>query len=73
VGDAYPDAHELDGIAEIHFPTERDLRERFYDSEAGRRAIREDVAGFIDRTRGWPMRATETIVRSPPSAAAWGP
>jgi uncharacterized protein (TIGR02118 family) len=40
---------ELDGIAELHFPSVEALRERMFDSPAGERAIRDDIARFI----GW--------------------
>ncbi|MGE3073045.1 MAG: EthD domain-containing protein [Dehalococcoidia bacterium] len=40
------EAPEWDGVAILHFQTARDLRERFYDSNEGRRAIAADVAKF---------------------------
>ncbi|HLK11002.1 MAG TPA: EthD family reductase [Candidatus Binatia bacterium] len=40
---------ELDGIAEIHFPSPEALRDGMFDSSAGERAVREDIARFI----GW--------------------
>ena len=36
-----------DGIAEIHFPTARDMRERFIDSPEGGKIISADVARFV--------------------------
>jgi uncharacterized protein (TIGR02118 family) len=44
-----PGGATIDGIAELRFRTRRDLEERFYDSDAGRLAIRADVAQFIGR------------------------
>jgi uncharacterized protein (TIGR02118 family) len=58
------DAPEVDGIAQLYFRTPHDLHERFYDSEAGRRLVGEDVARFIDRPRGWRITAQETWLRS---------
>lgn len=40
-----------DGFAFCKFPSERDLRERFFDSKAGRQVILDDVAKFADRER----------------------
>lgn len=39
----------VDGIAELHFPSVRDLSDRFYDSDEGVRAIATDVARFTGR------------------------
>ena len=36
-------------IAELHFATPRDLAERFYDSDDGRRAIAADISSFAGR------------------------
>jgi uncharacterized protein (TIGR02118 family) len=45
-----PNGQPVDGIAELHFASERDRRERMFDSPAGERAIREDIARFIGHT-----------------------
>jgi uncharacterized protein (TIGR02118 family) len=42
-----PGGGQIDGIAELHFRTRADFEERFYDSDEGRAAIREDVQRFI--------------------------
>ncbi len=60
-----PEAPEVDGIAQLYFRTAHDLHERFYDSEAGRRLVGDDVARFIDRPQGWRITAQETWLRSP--------
>lgn len=57
-------APEIDGIAQLYFRTALDMRERFYDSEEGRRIVGEDVARFIDRDKGWGIIAQETWLRS---------
>jgi uncharacterized protein (TIGR02118 family) len=44
-----PGGATIDGIAELRCRTRSDLEERWYDSEAGRLAIRADVAQFIGR------------------------
>lgn len=61
-----PDAPELDGVAELHFRTIDDLRDRMYDSEDGKARIRADVKTFIDVPAGWRMMATERILVTPP-------
>jgi hypothetical protein len=53
----------LDGLALLHFASADDLRERFYDSEAGRDAIRADTARFLDVPRCTAQRMVETWVR----------
>jgi hypothetical protein len=40
---------DIDGIAELRFRTRTDFETRFYDSDAGKAAIREDVQRFIAR------------------------
>lgn len=44
---------DLDGIAELGFASETDLRERMYASEGGRRLIEEDIRRFIGSTHAW--------------------
>jgi hypothetical protein len=39
----------IDGIAELRFRSRDDFEQRFYDSDAGRDIIRDDVARFIAR------------------------
>jgi uncharacterized protein (TIGR02118 family) len=58
------DAPDVDGIAELHFRSVSDLRDRFYDSDEGRARIREDVTHFLDRSAGWRIVAEETWLRS---------
>jgi uncharacterized protein (TIGR02118 family) len=41
------DAPAFDGIAELHFPTAADLRERSIDSPEGQAIISADVARFV--------------------------
>jgi hypothetical protein len=53
----------LDGLALLHFASAGDLRERFYDSEAGRDAIRADTARFLEVPRCTAQRMVETWVR----------
>jgi uncharacterized protein (TIGR02118 family) len=42
-----PGAPACDGISELHFPTARDMRERFIDSPQGGRHIADDVSRFV--------------------------
>lgn len=54
-------APACDGISELHFPTARDMRERFIDSPQGARRIADDVSSFV----GTSLRldASEYILR----------
>ena len=47
-----PGSPDWDGIAELHFVRTEDFTERMYDSDEGRRIVREDVTRFIDPSRG---------------------
>jgi uncharacterized protein (TIGR02118 family) len=60
-GPLTPGAPACDGISELHFPTARDMRERFIDSPEGARRIADDVSSFV----GTSMRldASEYILR----------
>ncbi len=40
---------DWDGIAELHFASEHDLKERMFDSAAGEAIIRDDMARFIGK------------------------
>jgi uncharacterized protein (TIGR02118 family) len=40
-------APAFDGFSELHFPTARDMRERFIDSREGGKRIADDVARFV--------------------------
>jgi uncharacterized protein (TIGR02118 family) len=44
-----PGGRDVDGIAELHFATRDDFEHRFFDSEAGRQVIMDDVARFMAR------------------------
>lgn len=52
-----PSGELVDGIAELHFLSERDRTDRMFDSLEGERVIREDIARFIGRTGAY--RVTE--------------
>jgi uncharacterized protein (TIGR02118 family) len=49
------DGPEWDGIAELHFASREALRTGFFDSPAGERAIRDDMARFIGATHGYDV------------------
>jgi uncharacterized protein (TIGR02118 family) len=44
-----PGGRDIDGIAELHFATRDDFEHRFFDSDAGRQVIMDDVARFMAR------------------------
>lgn len=48
----------VDGVAELEFATRADFATRYYDSDSGKRVIRDDVARFIDLT----VRRRTTLV-----------
>jgi uncharacterized protein (TIGR02118 family) len=66
------DAPEVDGVAEMHFRSAADLRERFYDSDEGRAIIAADVELFLDRGRGWRILAEEHWVLTPSTRSSPG-
>jgi uncharacterized protein (TIGR02118 family) len=47
-----PGGRDVDGIAELHFETRADFDEKFFDSDAGRKVIMDDVARFMGRPTG---------------------
>lgn len=59
-----PDAPEVDGIAEMRFRSPAEMRDRFYDSEEGKRIVAEDVARFLDRGAGWRILSQDTWLRA---------
>jgi uncharacterized protein (TIGR02118 family) len=59
-----PESPDVDGIAQLTFRTVTDLRDRFYDSDAGKQVVADDVAKFLDRGAGWRILARETWLRS---------
>ena len=54
-----PDSN-IDGIAELRFRTRADFETRFYDSDAGKAVIREDVQRFIARPSNLAALMQET-------------
>lgn len=58
-----PGGATIDGIAELAFADLADYEHRYYDSEAGMQAIREDVARFIE-----PVPVRLTTLMEPPRA-----
>jgi uncharacterized protein (TIGR02118 family) len=54
-----PGGRDVDGIAELHFATRADFEDRFFDSDAGRRVIMDDVARFMGRPTGGSGLMTE--------------
>jgi uncharacterized protein (TIGR02118 family) len=59
-----PGGGQVDGIAELHFRTREDFEERFYDSDAGRAAIRDDVQRFIEPHGAEAALMTELPLRT---------
>lgn len=59
-----PDAPDVDGMAQLHFRSLDDFRERFHASDESRAVVTADVAEFLDRERGWRLLAEETWVRT---------
>jgi uncharacterized protein (TIGR02118 family) len=61
VVESQPGSDKWDGFAVLHFRTSADLRERFYDSDAGRDAIAADVAEFTSGGRA--LHTSEYILK----------
>ena len=62
-----PGGAGIDGVAELRFATRADFEDRFYDSEAGKAAIRADVKKFIGRSGISPTLMRELRLRTPPA------
>lgn len=60
-----PGGAGIDGVAELRFATRGDFEERFYDSDAGKAAIRADVKQFIGRSGISPTLMRELPLRTP--------
>jgi uncharacterized protein (TIGR02118 family) len=60
-----PGGNAIDGIAELHFRTREDFRDRFFDSDDGRSAIVADVGRFMSRPRPETALMRELPLRSP--------
>jgi uncharacterized protein (TIGR02118 family) len=59
-----PGGRDVDGIAELHFETRADFDERFFDSDAGRKVIMDDVARFMGRPTGGSGLMVELPIRT---------
>ncbi len=62
-----PGGAGIDGVAELSFATRADFEDRFYDSEAGKAAIRADVRQFIGPSGISPTLMRELPLRTPPA------
>jgi uncharacterized protein (TIGR02118 family) len=58
-----PGGEAWDGVAELQFFGQRDLEHGLFDSPAGERVIREDIARFIGRTGAY--RVAEYVQKLP--------
>ena len=61
-----PGALVLDGFSQLHFASEEDFTDRFYDDAAGKAAIEADVAGFVASATAWEV--DEFVLVDPPAA-----
>jgi uncharacterized protein (TIGR02118 family) len=57
------DAPEIDAVAELHFPSLEDYRDRFYARTESPKIIGKDVASFVDFTKSHYLTARELIVK----------
>jgi len=60
-----PGGGSIDGIAELHFQTRSDFATRFFDSDAGRAVIVEDVGRFMGRPLPETALMRELPLRTP--------
>lgn len=56
-------APEIDAVAELHFPSYEDYRDRFYARAESPKIIGKDVASFVDLTKSHYLTARELIVK----------
>lgn len=61
-----PGGAGIDGIAELQFRTRESFENEFYDSDAGRDAIRADVKLFINRSGEGTALMRELPLKTPP-------
>jgi uncharacterized protein (TIGR02118 family) len=59
-----PGGAGIDGVAELRFRSRDDFEQRFYDSDAGKAAIRADVARFIGPSGISPTLMQELPLRT---------
>ena len=59
-----PGGRDIDGIAELHFATRDDFEQRFFDSDAGRAVIMEDVARFMSNPAAGSGLMVELPIRT---------
>ena len=60
-----PGSPEVDGVAEMHFRSATDLRDRFFASDESREIITADVDRFLDRSASWRILAEERWLVTP--------
>ena len=63
-GAAVPGGGDVFGVAELHFRSEDDFRERMFDSPGGRKEIFEDIPKFMSLEASTSIFARERIVES---------
>jgi uncharacterized protein (TIGR02118 family) len=59
-----PGGRDIDGIAELHFASREDFETRFFDSDAGRQVIMDDVARFMARPGSGSGLMTELPIKT---------
>ena len=59
-----PGGGDVFGVAELHFRSEDDFRERMFDSPGGRKEIFEDIPKFMSLEASTSILARERIVES---------
>ena len=62
-----PGGASIEGIAELQFRTRESFENEFYDSDAGRDAIRADVKLFINRSGEGTALMRELPLKTPPA------
>jgi uncharacterized protein (TIGR02118 family) len=63
-------AGDVDGVAELGFADVDDMERRVYDSDEGKRVIREDVATFIDVRAGSRVDGRARVLYPPEDRGA---
>ena len=56
-----PDAEQVQGVTELHFPTREDMEQRWFATEEGRQQIVQDIGHFL--ASGTRLYCSEYVLR----------
>ncbi len=61
-GEPTPGAPAVSGVAELHFRSEDDYRQRRYDSDMGEARLRQDIDQFLMPGESWSLWVGEYVL-----------